>query len=325
MALRNLFYDKGWIRSTQFTIPVVVVGNLNTGGTGKTPAVELLVRLLKNKHKIATLSRGYGRKTSGYLEAAETSTARDTGDEPLQFKKKFPGITVSVCEDRVTGLKRILEDHPGTNAVILDDAFQHRRVKAGLNILLTAWNDPFYNDHVLPAGNLREFTSGKKRADIIIFAKCPRNISDAEKREAIESVSPRPGQEIFFSYLRYGILTECFGTGQIQPSKDTSVLLVTGIAQAAPLAGFVSTLFGKMEHLDFDDHHIYETGDFEAIRLNYQNLPGKKKIILTTEKDAMRFEKEDLDGLPFYYIPIEAAIMEEERFKARINKFVDGY
>lgn len=322
-AIRNLFYNRGWLRSKRFAIPVISVGNLNTGGTGKTPVTELLIRLLQNKKVPATLSRGYGRKSSGYIEVTESSLATETGDEPLQFKKKFPDITVAVCENRITGIENILKDHPATNVIVLDDAFQHRRVDAGLKILLTAWSDPFYRDHVLPAGNLREFSSGKKRADVIIFTKCPRNISDEEKRKAIVSVKPHAGQEVFFSYLRYGMLQECFGRGQTQPSKDTGVLLVTGIAQAGPLAGFISTIFGKMEHLEFDDHHFFGTGDYQAIRTRFESLPGKKKIILTTEKDAMRFDKDELTGLPVYFIPVEAAIMEEERFRNRIMKLVE--
>ena len=201
--VRNKLYDKNILKSASFNFPVICVGNLSVGGTGKTPMVEYLIRLLKTEYKVATMSRGYKRKTKGFAIANNNTTALDIGDEPMQFYKKFPDITVSVAEERLVSIPQLLHDKPNTNVIILDDAFQHRQVKAGLNILLTEYRDLFTRDFILPAGNLRDLKSSYKRADIIVVTKCKSHLNEEEKSQIIKEIKPLAHQKIFFTKIEY--------------------------------------------------------------------------------------------------------------------------
>lgn len=306
--LRAIAYKNGILKSTAFTTPIIVVGNLSVGGTGKSPMVEYIANLLHPNNSIAILSRGYGRKTKGFNYVETTSDTTNVGDEPLQFKNKFKDVTVAVCEDRITGIKTLLKDNRNTSAIILDDAYQHLKVKAGLNILLTDYNHPFYNDYVLPAGLLREPRAAYKRADIIIVTKCKPTLSEEEKNRITQKINPLPNQKIFFSYIGYKTIVSIYNSTEAT-LKDKHVLLLTGIANPTPLHHFV-----KMQgatHIDlktFPDHHIYTPTDITDIKNAFNNIIAKNKIILTTEKDKMRLQNPELknaiNDLPIYYIPI---------------------
>src|SRR5687767_9450524 len=223
--LRNLLYDKNILKSSSFNFPIICVGNLAVGGTGKTPMVEYLVRLLKDEYKVATMSRGYKRKTKGFAIANEGTTALDIGDEPMQFFKKFPDITVSVAEERLVSIPQLLHDKPETRVIILDDAFQHRQVKAGLNILLTEYRDLFTRDFILPAGNLRDMKSSYKRADIIIVTKCKSHLNEEEKLKLVKEIKPLEHQKIFFTKIEYGSPYHLFTKEEKFLSPETNILL----------------------------------------------------------------------------------------------------
>jgi tetraacyldisaccharide 4'-kinase len=321
-GIRNFFFDTGLFKSHKPGIPVIGVGNLSVGGTGKSTMVEYLVRLLRGKKSCATLSRGYKRKTKGFVEASLQSGISEVGDEPRQFKQKFPDIVVAVCEDRATGVNRLREKHPLLQCVILDDAFQHRKIKPGLQIMLTEYRRPYFKDFVFPVGNLLEWRSGKKRADIIVVTKCPKNISPVEQEKIINRINPRKDQKVFFSYLKYSQLLS-FDTHKPIPSDpSTSVLLVTGIANPEPLAGYLRRVFRHVAHLEFEDNKYFDEPEFDKIRGRFNALGGAKKIIITTEKDAARMEHPGFKNLPVYYLPIECSfVSKEEEFNQLVLDF----
>ena len=310
MNIRNWAFDHGVIRSTKFDIPVIAVGNLNVGGTGKSPQIEYLIRLLRPTYEIAILSRGYGRATRGFILSDEDSTAEQIGDEPVQFYRKFNNLCVAVDEKRVHGIEQILRLRPKVELVLLDDAFQHRYVKAGLYILLTAWGDLYADDLLLPAGNLRESKSGSKRADVIVVTKCPPHLTKEEQAVMIKKLNPRPHQKIFFSTLVYqdrilGHQKEIF----IQDLHEYSVLLVTGIANPKPLVEFLTQHGLSFEHMKFADHQNLDKTALKTISERYDDISGDKKVILTTEKDYVR-NFLNLD-LPVYYLPIRTEFIED--------------
>jgi tetraacyldisaccharide 4'-kinase len=315
ITLRNLFFDFGILPSESFPLPVITIGNLSTGGTGKTPHIEYLVRLLKDKYKIAVLSRGYGRRTSGFLLATENSTAKEVGDEPLQIKQKFPEITVSVCGSRVKGIKKLLKEEQKPDVILLDDAFQHRYVKASLSILLTDYSKLYTDDFLLPSGNLREFPSAAARADIIVVSKTPPIFSPLDRRFLLNKLNPKPYQKVYFSYTTYGHFMPLFpgnrpvGDNDYYFSENYSILLLTGIANAANMEYYLKNQAKEVRHLNYPDHHKYLEKDILQIRNLFDNIANDKKIILTTEKDAMRLKdpelKELTENLPIFYLPIE--------------------
>ena len=292
-------------------MPIICVGNLSTGGTGKSPMIEFLVSFLEKDHKIAVLSRGYKRKTSGYREVLETSTVEEVGDEPLQFKMKFPEITVAVSEDRQTGIERI-----GTTSeiILLDDAFQHRKVKASLNILLTSFDDLYVNDFVLPAGNLREPRCGAKRADVIVVTKCPENIENSKMEAITKKLRPSHNQEIYFSKIAYNSeIRNGFDHKQLEYLTGKEFILVAGIANPKPLIDFLKNKGLKFGTKLFPDHHNFTTSEI----LELKNHP----LILTTEKDFMRLQP-IVNDTEIYYLPITTVILNnaETAFKERIEK-----
>ncbi len=314
-ALRNLLYNNGLLKSKEYDIPIICVGNLSTGGTGKSPMIEYLISFLKNDFKVAVLSRGYGRKTRGFREVLNSSKAIEVGDEPLQFKNKYPNITIAVCEDRQTGIEKLRKN---ADIILLDDAFQHRKVKASLNILLTPFHDLFVNDFILPMGNLREPKSGADRADIIVVTKCPPSIETSKREEIRVRLQRRPEQEVYFTKIGYG--EEIKNNTERLPLEflnGKEFLLVTGIANPTPLVSFLKEKSFSFTHKSFTDHHNFsfsEIAEFE-----------KNKLVLTTEKDYMRLQN-ILKKATLYYLPINTVfITKEEYFRETIKKAAAFY
>jgi len=311
MLIRNKLYNWNILVSEKFNIPVISVGNLTVGGTGKTPMVEYLLRLLiKEGFMAATLSRGYKRKTRGFILARNGSTYSEIGDEPLQYKNKFADVEVAVDENRRRGIHRLVEEIAGLDAVVLDDAFQHRSVKPGLSILLTDYHNLYRNDFVIPTGNLREPRSGARRADIIVVTKTPSIFSPLIKRRLIETLKPRAYQKLFFSYISYKDPVIVPGI-KAEPAKKeyNTILLFSGIANSYPLQEHLKTKCFELIVLDFPDHHKYNSKDIEKVVSTFNEVFSVNKCIITTEKDSMRLIKTELINLliyyPVYYIPIE--------------------
>ena len=322
MLVRNFFYDRAWFKSHRFNLPVIAVGNLNMGGTGKSPMIEYLIRILQPKQQVAVLSRGYGRKTRGYLVAVEGTRADEIGDEPYQFFRKFPDVQIAVDEDRVRGVSQLLDETPVPDVILLDDAFQHRRINAGLYILLTSFGKLYADDLVLPAGDLREPSSGARRADMIIVSKCPLDLDDKEKESISRRLKVRPGQDLYFTGIGY--TDRIFGSGRSMSTRELAsreVVLVTGIANPSPIVEYLRQLNSDFVHLDFPDHHKLSAKDMSRVKKTLKDLEGENKLILTTEKDFVRnFENTEL---PVYYLPIRTVFLEhEERFKDRIDEYV---
>ncbi|MES1223544.1 MAG: tetraacyldisaccharide 4'-kinase [Bacteroidota bacterium] len=314
IVIRNWLYDKNHLHSADFNFPLICVGNLAVGGTGKSPMVEYLVTLLRGQFAVATLSRGYKRKTKGYALADENTTALEIGDEPMQFHKKFPEVAVAVGEARVEAIPQLLHDRPKTELVILDDAFQHRAIKAGLNILLTEYNDLFSNDFFLPTGDLRDDRASYKRAQIIVVTKCPPFLGEIERKSIIREIYPLPHQKIFFTTIEYGRPYHIVTEKQITVTQQDEILLVCGIANPKPLKQYLAEHAYTYYQQDYSDHHIFTIDDLEEIRKKFRQITSDNKFILTTEKDAVRLEKfnEQLSDLPLYVLPIQHQFLFEE-------------
>lgn len=313
--LRNKLYDLGIKSSKSYEFPVICVGNLSVGGTGKTPMIEYLIRLLHNDYKIATLSRGYKRNTKGFFVADTTATASSIGDEPFQFYKKFKNIIVSVDANRQNGIAHLRNLQPQPNVILLDDAFQHRKVKAGFNILLTAYDNLFTDDWLLPTGNLREPKIGANRADTIIVTKCPNNLSESKKKTIVQNIQPLSHQSVFFSHIVYSKLVyNQKGEKPLEDLKSKPITLVTGIANAEPLVDYLKEKDLNFEHLNFKDHH--EFSDTEI-----QNLKSKA-CMLTTEKDYVRLQPHFENEQQLYYLPIETKIDNDAQFQQLIKNYL---
>ncbi|MDO1501415.1 tetraacyldisaccharide 4'-kinase [Winogradskyella maritima] len=310
--VRNLLYDIGWKSSKAYDFPVICVGNLSTGGTGKTPMVEYLVRLLSPDYNLATLSRGYGRKTKGFLLAKDNASAEKLGDEPFQIYLKFKEITVAVDEKRRHGIEVLRSLQPKPEVILLDDAFQHRKVKAGLNILLTAYEKLYVDDIPLPTGNLREPKSGAKRAQIVVVTKCPKHISEAQKLQIKEKLNLLPTQRLFFSHITYdsNVYNE---DKELELTSLHKFTLVTGIANAKPLVEHLQTLNLEFRHLEFSDHHNFT---FDEL-----NTFSNDKLIVTTEKDYVRLK--DIGPLQgkLFYLPIKIQLDQDADFDTVVKRF----
>ena len=327
--LRNWLFDKKILKSAQFNFPIICVGNIAVGGTGKTPMVEYLIRLLQDDFKTATLSRGYKRKTKGFAIADSSTTALEIGDEPMQFHSKFPDVTVAVGEERLVAIPNILHDRPGTNVIILDDAFQHRPVKAGLNIVLTAYNNLFTRDLMMPAGDLRDVKASMKRADCILVTKCKPGLTVAEKNAIIKEIKPSARQVVYFTAINYDVPYHLFNKQQTVISHDSNILLICGIANPTPLKEFLATHFSSYDMLRYPDHHIFNSDDLADMKKHFEKMQYSNKIILTTEKDAMRLMKfeEYLKDFPIYVLPIAHSFLfnEGENFNKLVTSFVSIY
>lgn len=334
VSIRNYLFDKGILHSQKFSLPVVCVGNLTIGGTGKTPHTEYLVRLLKDKYKVAVLSRGYKRKSKGFVLATPGISAETIGDEPCQMARKFPEVYVAADADRCHGIRLLTDGHtaPGTEAVVLDDAYQHRYVQAGLNLLLINYHRPVFADSMLPAGKLREPVSGKKRAQIIIVTKCPANLSQQEKEEWCSRIAPQPGQQIYFTTLVYGKPYSLSGEETEHDicslTADKHVLLLTGIASPQPIEYRLRQYTRNIVALTFADHHDFDAADLKRIQDAFGKLPEKERLIITTEKDAARLTSKKM--LPptleahTYVLPVSIAFLygEEDSFNKKIIEYV---
>ncbi len=315
VSIRNWLFDIHIIRSTSFDFPIITVGNLSVGGTGKTPQIEYLIRLLQHHYSIAVLSRGYKRKSEGFVLANEKSTVLDLGDEPFQYHQKFGKVQIAVDENRVNGVQQIMQIKPKTDIVLLDDAYQHRKIKAGFQVLLSSYDSLFYNDFMMPTGNLRELWWGKRRADIIVISKCPENLSDQEQQKITKRINPSKNQQIFFTKIAYA--SKVLGSKQLDLKLffKNKIILVTGIAKPKPLLNFLNKQGVDFEHLKFPDHHHFTETELKMIKLK-----SKKAKILTTEKDYVRLENE-IDEL--YYLPIEIQFLnQKETFDQKILSFV---
>ncbi len=307
--IRNLLFDWGIFRVTKHRIPVISVGNLSMGGTGKTPHVELLVSRLKDNYKLATLSRGYGRKTKGYILADSKSDSNSIGDEPLQYFNKFKNIKVAVDENRNRGAKKLLKSNPNLELLILDDAYQHRYIHRDLNIMLTDFHNIYKKDHVVPSGQLREFRRGAKRANIIIITKTPVVLSPITRRRFEDELKLKSHQKLLFSKIEYdGFVDFNLGTKQKEVPNVSTIVLFTGIANSYPLQDYLKRYCNELIVISFADHHNYAKKDIELIHKTYSEVFSKNKMIVTTEKDAQRLStsehKDLLKSCQIFYIPI---------------------
>jgi len=332
VRLRNRCFDLGFLRSRSFDIPIISIGNITVGGSGKTPHTEYLVRLLQKEMQVGVLSRGYKRKSRGYVRAEQDTPMQDVGDEPYQMRQKFPRAYVAVDKNRCEGIDRMTTDEEtnDVDVILLDDAFQHRYVKPGVNILLTDYHRLMIYDKVMPVGRLREPRSGKSRADIVIVTKCPKDLKPMEFRVLTKAMNLYPWQELYFTTIDYDPLRLVFGQGE-KPLDDLrdveSVLLVTGIASPAQLENDLQPLCRSLSHLSFGDHHNFKAKDAERINAAFAKLKGPK-LLITTEKDAVRLQQaeglsEEVKGA-LYALPIRVSFMldQQENFNTKIISYV---
>lgn len=317
--IRNRFYDWGFLKSFSFDFPIISVGNLSVGGTGKTPHVEYLIRLLSShQFQVATLSRGYKRKTRGYILATTEHHADHIGDEPSLIKKKYPHVAVAVSESRSVAVPQILSEVPNTDVILLDDAFQHRGIEPGMSIVLTDYSHPFTRDFLLPFGTLREPRSAYHRADFIIVTKCPPDLSQQQRAAMIKEINPGKHQAVFFSYLKYYRPYNIVNNqDKLELTKDLHVFLFCGIARPENLEQHIRAQVGELWVKEFDDHHPFDRYDLEVLNEAFENIKEEKKVLMTTEKDLTRLfaHKETIiqKKLPIYAQPIQVEFFEQDK------------
>jgi len=323
-AVRNFLFDSGVLKPEEFNIPVICVGNLAAGGTGKTPHTEYLADLLKKEFNVAILSRGYKRKTRGFLIADSNSSVSETGDEPLQMSLKFPGIVIAVDSNRIRGVQGILRKKPETNVIILDDGFQHRRITPGFSILLSAYDRLFINDLMLPYGNLRESKTNMRRADIILITKSPESVSAIQRRIIVKQINKFPYQNLYFTSVTYSDPVPVFDGNDPAPgifdallTDDTGIVLVTGIADPGPLAEYIKVRSAEQVILSFGDHHRFRERDIEKITNAWNSLRSGRKYLVTTGKDAVRLREFASFAEPIrsasYYIPVGIHFLNDDQ------------
>lgn len=328
-SVRNVLFDKKILSSTEFQFPVIGIGNLAVGGTGKTPHTEFFLKKLNKHFQTAVLSRGYKRLTKGFVLADETSDAERIGDEPFQIFSKFPETILAVDEKRVRGVSELMRRFPGIDVVLLDDSFQHRAIRPGLNILLTDFNLLFTEDKMLPYGTLREYAGGSKRADIVIVTKCPHELDVDASKVYREKLNLLPQQELYFSTVEYGAIYPIFEETTTVPeiSKEMSVFVVTGIENPAPMHQYLEKFSSKVEKFVFPDHHRFTEPDLLKIKEKIAGTSGEK-IIITTEKDAARLKtRKEIPTIiknNIFALPLEVKILldEEEKLTQKIYDYV---
>ncbi|MBR5466223.1 MAG: tetraacyldisaccharide 4'-kinase [Bacteroidaceae bacterium] len=328
--LRNRFFDWGVLKSKKYDIPIISVGNLTIGGTGKTPHIEYLIKLLSKRYKVAVLSRGYKRKSNGYILANEETPMEFIGDESWQIKQKFPDIYVAVDANRCHGIEQLMKDKSTRDVqiILLDDAFQHRHVTPGRNILLTDYHRLFSKDSLLPVGRLREPASGKERANMVIVTKCPANMSPMDYRIIAESLKLRPYQQLYFSSIKYGRLVNLYtqDTKSMAELSKYNVLLLTGIGCPKQMNIDMSQRFASVKSIDFSDHHYYSQSDISYIAEEIKKIP-EPRLIITTEKDTTKLVS--LDDIPthlsklIWILPIGVCILQEK--EKLFNDKITGY
>ncbi len=320
LLCRYYLYKKQVLTSATCSIPTITVGNLSAGGTGKTPFIIYLLQLLHKHHTCATLSRGYLRKTKGYVLANAKTTWHDIGDEPMLFHTTFNNIHVAVCEDRLLGYTQLMQEKPGTEIVLFDDALQHRSIEAGINICLTTYDAPYYNDYYLPTGYLRDHIINKERVHILIVTKCPQTLTLSEAQGITQHLKPAKKCTVFFSSLVYGTIYNIFNTAMVF-NKQTPFLLVTGIANNVPLVSYLQEAGYTFTVLSFSDHKNYTEADIVHIKQQ-----AKNNVIVTTEKDAVKlFSYENiLGGIQVYAIPIQVSFLfnKQQEFDKTIHNFI---
>lgn len=319
-GFRNFLFDSGIFRSTEFSIPVICIGNITVGGTGKTPHTEYLLSILSPKFRVAVLSRGYKRKSKGFMIVTATSRVADSGDEPLQIASRFPDVVVAVDSDRVKGINKILELYPSTEVILLDDGFQHRRVTPGFSILLSDHGRLFTRDHILPYGDLREDKSNIRRADVILVTKTPESISAMDRRLIVKEIDKSAYQNLYFTSIQYGEPVPIFGETNHEILKNGAlpgVLIVTGIANPEPLRKHLESIFSETQIISFPDHHNFTQQDIDLIISGFNKLQSQLKYLITTEKDAVRLREFTNIAEPiksaFYFIPVGINILNDDK------------
>lgn len=323
-AVRNFLYDTGLLSSTAFSVPVICVGNITVGGTGKTPHTEYLLSLLGKEFKVAVLSRGYKRKTSDFKIASETSDVAEIGDEPLQIARKFPGVLVAVDRNRVNGVRSILELSPETDVIILDDGYQHRRITPGFSILLSDFERPFMRDYMLPYGNLREYQTNIRRAEVILVTKCPKNLNAIQRRLIVKEVGKAAYQNLYFTSFSYKAPVAVFGSQSreayhldLARCSGSGIVLITGIANPKPLKEYLLKFFSEITELIYPDHYSFMGKDIIDISRAFNNLRSSTKYLITTEKDAVRLREltdiEESVKSALYYIPVGIHFLNEDK------------
>ena len=326
LSIRHKLYDWHLLKSKKFDQPVICVGNLALGGTGKTPHVEYLIDLLAEQYSVCVVSRGYGRKTKGFQLANTTCSAETVGDEPVQYISKYRDVMVAVDENRNRAIELMDTMDRPPELYLLDDAFQHRKTRAGLNILLTAYDKLYCDDFLVPAGTLRDVRNAAKRADLIVVSKAPEDLKEDQKAAVIEKLKPLPHQKVFFSALEYEPLKAVNATDEFDVEDADTALLFCGIANPKPLINQLKTQFKHVEAMTFRDHHFYTENDIKDILDKVEQLPGGKKIIVTTEKDYARLTNSpylcQFESRPLYVAPICIQIQEEEKFNQEILSYV---
>lgn len=333
MWIRNFCYDNKIFKQAEFEIPIISIGNITVGGTGKTPHTEYILSILQEEFSAAVLSRGYKRKTKGFRIVETTDTANDAGDEPLQIKLKYPNAVVAIDGNRRRGIKKLLNTFPDLNLIILDDAFQHRKVKPGLSILLNKFSNPISEDYLLPLGKLRESKSSVSRAHVIIVTKCPKTLKPIERRIMNKEMEVLPFQYLFFSTINYKEIKHAFPEKpvfyhKLENLKTHNVLSFTGIASAKEFNEFLEPQCKSYKHLKFFDHRNFTVGDFKTIT-NFYNEIKEPKLIITTEKDYVRLKDnpklpEELKNV-LYYLPIEVDLMASEEEKKQFDNQIFSY
>ncbi|HSV88030.1 MAG TPA: tetraacyldisaccharide 4'-kinase [Bacteroidales bacterium] len=328
--IRNKMFDFGVLPSKHFDIPVVSLGNLSAGGTGKTPHVEYLLGLLKDRYNIAVLSRGYKRKTSGFLVVNPSHKANEVGDEPLQICRKFPDVIIAVDERRKNGINKIRQLFPQVNLIILDDAFQHRYVSPGLSILITGFYNPFFDDYLLPCGSLREFRSGAKRASALIVSKTPTIFPILARKYFIDKVEKYNFKNVFFSTIEYGAWVP-INEGLNPQARYKTILMLTGIANISYLEDYLRGCCRELILRNFPDHYQFTETDLHGVAKDFRNMFGDSNAIVMTEKDYMRIKEQSLlqtlIGIPVFYIPIKVVFHKPDtiKFEEFLQEFLSGY
>jgi tetraacyldisaccharide 4'-kinase len=318
VIFRNLCYDWRIFKVHKFKTPIISVGNLVAGGSGKTPFIEYLIKLISPEHRVATLSRGYGRKTKGFILVSETANASLIGDEPMLYHTKYKNVLVAIGEKRAEAIDKLINLQPKPDIILMDDAYQHRSVKPGLNILLLEFNSLFGTNFLLPAGNFREPFFYRNRADIFIVTKTPASLDEHKRRKAVRIINPAHQQRVWFSYVQYMDIKPAHHHAPVNFNidKKTKILLLTGIANPLPLKAYVEKTFTLSRLLRFADHYDFNETDLKRIRKVFENISGEQKIIITTEKDYMRLMKENLkpivETLPIYTLPIEIKFLHSD-------------
>jgi len=324
-SMRNLLFDYGIFKAKIHPIPIICIGNLSVGGTGKTPHTQYLLDLLKNNYKVAVLSRGYGRKTSSLQLVEINNNAIEIGDEPLQLKQNNPECLVVVEKNRNKGVQHILQHFPEVDVILLDDGYQHRWIKAGFNILITPFSSPYYKDYLMPVGKLRESKKGVTRANAVIFSKTPENTNPTLKKGMMGKLHLFSHQKAYFSAIEYHKFKCISNNTELEENTHYSITLVSGIANANPLIKYLKEKGHSINHLKYADHHNYTSNDIDTILAKYNAEKSTKKLILTTEKDATKLKEflPHFKDVNFYYIPIEIKIEQSERFKKQILDYVE--